>query len=105
MRALADSSISAGAEPRRGLKSGAVGNATYPVCVADLPSDLFDIRDLRLALPPDATMADTLYDRIEQHIKGAESELAPDEALAVVHYLPTGKRSKSATSATTTRTS
>jgi len=42
-------------------------------------------------LPKDSTMADTLYDRIEQHVKDAESDLAEDEALALYHFLPNGE--------------
>lgn len=49
-----------------------------------------------LPLPPisaitNGTMADTTYDRIEQHVKRAQAGLDDDEVLTLYHYLPSGE--------------
>jgi len=36
-------------------------------------------------------MADTLYERIEQHVREAEAKLTAGEALTLYHYLPNGE--------------
>jgi hypothetical protein len=41
--------------------------------------------------PKDATMADTMYERLHVHISKVEAELGEDQAIELYHYLPDGE--------------